>query len=57
MKFKKGDRVKLPFDETGTVVRFRGYVWGSKYDVRIRKATLSKTNEVADFREEDLELE
>ena len=56
-KFKKGDRVKLPFNETGTVVRFRDFIWGNNYDVRIRKATLSKTNEIADFKEEDMELE
>lgn len=57
MKFKRGDRVKLPFNETGTVVRFRDFIWGNRYDVRIRKATLSKTNEIADFKEEDMELE
>jgi hypothetical protein len=27
MKFKKGDKVKLPFNETGTVVKVRDYIW------------------------------
>lgn len=58
MKFKKGDKVKLPFDEIGTIVKVReNQLWGSKYDVRIREATLSTINEVADFKEEQMELE
>ena len=58
MEFKKGDKVKLPFGETGTIVKIReNQLWGHKYDVRIRKATLSKTNEVADFKKEQMELE
>lgn len=58
MKFKKGDKVKLPFGETGTVVMVNDKLpWGHKYYVRIRKAVLSKTNSVADFKEEQMELE
>lgn len=58
MEFKKGDKVKLPFNETGTVVRVReNQLWGHKYDVKIRKATLSVTNEVADFKAEQMEHE
>jgi len=30
LKYKKGDRVKLPFNETGTLVRFEELVWASK---------------------------
>lgn len=58
MEFKKGDKVKLPFGETGTIVKVRdNQIWGYKYDVRIRKATLSTTNEVTDFKKEQMELE
>ena len=29
MEFKKGDRVKLPFNETGTVVKYKDNIpWG-----------------------------
>ena len=47
--FKIGDRVKLPFDETGTIVKIHEYIWASKYIVRIRKATFNKTNQRIDF--------
>ena len=58
MKFKKGDKVKLPFNETGTIVKVNeNIMWGHKYDVKIRKATLSVTNEIADFKDEQMELE
>lgn len=58
MKFKKSDKVKLPFNETGTVRNVRNnQLWGYKYDVRIRKATLNKTNNIIDFKEEQMELE
>ncbi len=57
MKFKKGDKVKLPFNEIGTVIKAREkQLWGHKYDVRITKATLSEVKEVADFKEEQMEL-
>ena len=55
--FKVGDRVKLPFDETGTIKRIEEVMWLTKYWVRIRKATFNKTNEVHDFFERHIELE
>ena len=57
-KFKKGDKVKLPYNETGTIVRYHELVWGSRYDVKIRKSNgFNDTNEVVDFFEKDLKLE
>jgi len=56
-EFKKGDRVKLPFDETGTIVSF-DVPWGARWNVRIRKSNgFNKTNQIIDFFERDLELE
>lgn len=58
MEFKKGDKVKLPFNERGTVVKVHtNWLWGYKYDVKIRIATLSTKGEIADFKEEQMELE
>jgi len=58
MPFKIHDKVLLPFNETGTIVKIRErQIWGHKYDVKIRKATLNKTNEIVDFKEEQLKLE
>jgi hypothetical protein len=57
-KLKKGDRVKLPFDETGTLVRFQELIWASRWWVRIRKSNgFNKTNQVVDFFPNQLELE
>ena len=57
-EFKEGDRVKLPFDETGTIVSF-DVPWGARiWNVRIRKSNgFNKTNQIVDFFEQDLELE
>lgn len=57
MEFKKGDRVKLPFDETGTVVKILQLPWGFDHIVRIRKATFNKTNEYREFKKGQLTLE
>ena len=58
IKYEKGDRVKLPFNETGTLVRFEERLWASRWWVRIRKSNgFNKTNEIVDFFEKDLELE
>lgn len=58
LKFEKGNRVKLPFGETGTLVRFEELVWASRWWVRIRKSNgFNKTNQVVDFFERDLNLE
>jgi hypothetical protein len=52
--FKKGDKVKLPFNETGTVVGGKVYAWMKIYNVRIRKATFNKTNQRIEFFERHL---
>jgi len=57
LKFAKGDRVKLPFNETGTVVGGKIYAWMKIYQVRIRKATLNKTNQRVEFFERQLQYE
>lgn len=57
MEFKIGDRVKLPFNETGTVVKHLNLLWGFQYVVRIRKATFNITNQRLEFKPEQLKLE
>jgi hypothetical protein len=57
LKFGKGDRVKLPFNETGTVVGGKIYAWMKIYKVRIRKATFNKTNQKVEFFERHLQAE
>jgi hypothetical protein len=55
--FGKGDRVKLPFNETGTVVSGKIWAWMKIYRVRIRKATFNKTNQRVEFFERHLQTE
>ena len=57
MEVKIGDRVKLPFDETGTVVKHLNLLWGFSYVVRIRKGTFNITNQRLEFKKEQLQLE
>ena len=58
IEYEKGDKVKLPFDETGTLVKFEQLIWGSRWWVKIRKSNgFNKTNEIVDFFERDFELE
>ena len=53
-----GTRVKLPFGNTGTIVKIKNILWGFKYVVRIRKPSIfHKTNERVDFKLEQLEKE
>lgn len=59
-KFKVGDKVKIPFNSTGTVVKVEDHLlWGFRYIVKIRKANpvfyIRNTKE--EFKEEQLELE
>ena len=54
MDFKIGDKVKLPLNETGTIKKIKDIPWGFKYVVKIRKATFNKTNELYDYKEEQL---
>ena len=56
MKFKKGDKVKLPFNEEGIVMKYVELLWGFPYKVKITKATLSELGEVGDFKECQMEL-
>lgn len=55
--YKKGDRVKLPFGETGTVVSGKEYAWMKVYKVRIRKAVFNKTNQKVEFFERQMDYE
>ena len=58
IQYEKGDKVKLPFGETGTLVKYNEKLWASTWDVRIRKSNgFNKTNEVVDFFEKQFELE
>lgn len=57
MEFEIGNRVKLPFNETGTLVKKLDLLWGFDHIVRIRKATLNKVNQRIEFKKEQLELE
>ena len=57
MEFKIGDKVKLPLNETGTVVKKLNIPWGFDHIVRIRKAIFNKTNQRLEFKKEQLELE
>lgn len=58
MEFKVGDKVKLPLNETGTIkkINTKGFDW-FPYKVRIRKATLNKTNQILEFKKEQLQPE
>jgi hypothetical protein len=57
MEFKIGDKVKLPLNETGTLVKKLDLMWGFDHIVRIRKATFNKVNQRVEFKETQLELE
>ncbi len=52
-----GSKVKLPFEETGTIIKILNIPWGFNYIIRIRKASFNKTNQHIEFKREQLELE
>lgn len=52
--YKKGDKVNLPFGETGTVINGKEWAWMKVYRVRIRKAVFNKTNEIVEFFERQI---
>ena len=57
MKFKKKDKVNLPFNEEGIVMKYDNtLLWRFPYKVKITKATLSELGEVGDFKECQMEL-
>lgn len=53
-----GAKVNLPFGETGTVIKINNetFDW-FPYKVRIRKAVFNKTNQIVEFKKEQLEIE
>jgi len=58
MDIEIGTKVKLPFGETGTLVKINTKTldW-FPYKVRIRKAIFNKTNEIREFKREQLQPE
>jgi hypothetical protein len=58
MELEIGTRVKLPLNETGTIVKINTKTldW-FPYKVRIRKAVFNKTNQIISFKKEQLQLE
>ena len=57
-KYFNGDKVKLPFDETGIVERYEERLWGSKYWVKVSVSNgFNKVDEIVDIFEKHLELE
>jgi hypothetical protein len=56
MKFKKGDKVSLPFGEVGIIVKVRDNIWGHNYDAKIVEATLNTVGDVIDYKKEQMEL-
>lgn len=56
-KFNIGDKIKLPLKETGTIVKIKDIPWGFKYVVKIRKATFNKTNQLHEYKEEQMDFE
>jgi len=55
--FKIGDKVKLPFNETGIIKKINTETldW-HPYKIKIQKATFNKTNEIREFKYEQLEI-
>lgn len=54
IEYEVGDKVLLPLNETGTITKIHNIPWGFKYKIRIRKSTLNKTNQILDFKYEQL---
>jgi hypothetical protein len=57
MKYKKSDKVKLPFNETGTIIKGTEYAWMKVYKIKIRRATFNKTNQIVEFYEHQINYE
>jgi hypothetical protein len=58
MELEIGTKVRLPFGETGTIkgVNTKSLDW-YPYKVRIRRATVNKTNQILEFKKEQLQIE
>ena len=58
IKYEEGDKVLLPFDEKGVLVKFYKFIWASRWDVRITESNgFNAVGEICDFFEKDFELE
>lgn len=57
IKFNIGDIVILPFNETGEIMSINNKTldW-FPYKIKIRKAIFNKTNQLLEFKEEQLKL-
>lgn len=53
-EFEIGQRVLLPLNETGTIVKKTNIPWGFDHIVRIRKGVFNKTNQRIGFKKEQL---
>lgn len=54
-KLKKGDKVLLPFNGIGKIIKYHPYIWASKYIVKIfTNNTFYRWGEVQDFQEHQL---
>jgi len=58
MELEVGMKVKLPLNETGTIVKINTKTldW-FPYKVRIRKSVFNKTNQILPFKKEQLQPE
>ena len=54
--FQEGDKVKLPFDEEGIILKVVDITWGFKYLVNITKPTINNLGEELAFKFEQLTL-
>ena len=55
--FEVGDKVKLPFDETGTLVKILPLPWGFTHIVKMRKVNPlfgKKVNQHCEYKPEQL---
>lgn len=46
-----GDKVSLPCDERGEIIKILDIPWGFKYVVKIEIATLNNVGDIHDFKE------
>jgi len=52
-----GDKVSLPFNETGILVEILDILWGFDHIVKIVKGTFNGTNQLVEYKKEQLKLE
>jgi hypothetical protein len=56
MELEVGQKVSLPFGETGTIKKIKDIPWGFKYLIKINKGVFNKTNEILEFKKEQIQL-